>query len=189
MKHRQGIHRKVATSLLLMSGFLCFVSAQDKALALKEQPAVPAPGKMITITMRMSNNRIATVSQFDKEMIRIEREGQIFGIIPRLLDKWGNASNASVELEFFQIIKTNKDGGIINERVTSIERIELNDNTPQATPVNQISSVQLVSVSDDARAPVVGMSNPTRLFWCCITCGGETTCGACVEVYCGSCCD
>jgi hypothetical protein len=176
---RNPLYRTGLISPLILLTLCSFALAYKTTLDPKQQIAMPASNKEITISLKMADKRKITVSEYDGEMIRTgQKEGTMLGITPWLLD------DGSVKLDFFQIVKIKKDELIIGESITSLGSMKLNGSFPQLTPISQISTIQLVAIAkpkEGAEAKLY-VSCP-----CCVTCHDETTCGLSVVLDCGNC--
>jgi len=180
-KHRQALRRAALISPLVLFALFSFALAHKKAFDSKQQIAIPKSDREITISLKMTDNRVITISQYDGEMIRTgPKGGEMLGIIPRILD------NGSVTLDFFRVTKIIKRNAAIGEAITSIGSMELNTTLPQSTPINLISSIQLISISKSAEVSGV-RAYSLQQCPCCVTCGGEESCGLSVQLDCGSC--
>lgn len=179
-QRRQAVRTAALVSPLVLLALFSFAPAQDIAFASKQQTAILASDKEITISLKMSDDRVIIVSQYVGEMIRTgPKEGDVLGIIPRIQD------DGSIKLDFFRVAKIIKRDEVVGEAITSVGSMELNTTLPQSTPINLISSIQLVSISKLAEESDVRRNSQQA--GCCVTCGGEQTCGLSVQVECGSC--
>jgi hypothetical protein len=176
-KYRQPPRMVVSISLLATFSLFSFVCAQTRPDS-NQQIAPVGSHKLITVRLRLSNDREITVSQYDDEMITIARAGEMFGITPHVLD------NGSVGVDFFDVARITTLNAGVGEKITSIGSMELNDTLPQSTPTDLISQIQVMRVSE-----VVKKYRPMNKSFCCITCDGLQTCGSSVEMSCGSCRD
>jgi hypothetical protein len=178
-KRRFPLYRTGLISPLILLTLCSFALAHKIIPASNQQIAMPASNKEITISLKMADKRMITVSEYEGEMIRTgQKEGKMLGITPWLLN------DGSVKLDFFEIIKIKKNEVIIGESITSLGSMKLNGSFPQSTSISQISTIQLVAVAkakEGAEARLY-VSCP-----CCVTCNGETTCGISVQLDCGSC--
>jgi len=178
---RRALRRAAVTSLFVMFVFFSLVFAQNK-VAYDTQPiAILASNRMATIRLRVSDKNLISASQFSGQMIRVQRDEEIFGITPQL----GDGGDDSIMLELFRIIKIKKAGLVIGEKITYIGNVELKDSNPQPMPLGFISSVQLINVVEATNNLI---AQPLSL-GCCVKCGGVQTCAPCVEMWCGSCCE
>lgn len=173
----QALRNAVLVSSLVLFCLLPLALAEKRTSDSKQ----PTPGhpsdRLIAISLTMYDNRKITVSQYDGEMITTgPKEGKLLGITPRLSD------TGLVVLEFSSITKIVKKGAVIGGSVASLGTMDLNSGVSQAAPINLISSVQLIGVSEDSAVRI--QTRPTCP--CCVTCGGHETCGVNVVVDCGS---
>lgn len=182
MQQRRQILRTAAlVSPLVLFALLTLSLAHERGFDVKEQISVLASDRVITITLIMPDNRAITVSQYDGEMIRTgPKEGEVLGITPLIL------RDGSVALEFFRVTKIIKKNIVVGEAVMSIGNMELNSTLPQPSPINLISSVQLISKSKPPEEDGVSISMRSQCP-CCVTCGSQECCGLTVEMSCGSC--
>src|SRR5436853_1325994 len=129
----QALRRAAFVSPLVFFGLFSLALAQNEKLNSKPHVSLQASDKVITITLKMSDNRVITVSQYDGEMVRTgPKEGEKLGITPYILD------NGSVALDFFRITKIIRKGVVVGEATMSIGSMELNSPHPQATPISLI---------------------------------------------------
>lgn len=181
MKPYQALRSAVLVSPLVLFCLLPLALAEKRTSDSKQHTPVHASDRLIAITLTMYDNRMITVSQYDGEMITTgPKDGELLGITPRVSD------TGLVVLEFARVTKIVKKGAVIGGSVASLGTMDLNSGVPQAAPINLISSVQLIGVSEESAVRI--QRAPTCP--CCVTCGGSETCGVNVVVDCGSCsCD
>jgi hypothetical protein len=178
---RKCLYRAIVISPLILFVLYSLAFAHKRPLNPDPQIVPTARGDQeITLSIRTSDDRIVTVSQYPGEMIRTgPRGGEMLGITPFLMD------DGSVRLEFSQINKIIKRKAIIGESITSLGSMELHSSLPMSPRLNRISTIQLVQVSksmEQSVTPQNGGECP-----CCVTCDGEETCGISVQASCGSC--
>lgn len=177
MQKRRTCRHAAMISLLVVLTLFSFVSAQNKASSNSgQQPVITESPNLITLHLKLSNNRTITVTQYDGEMITTGPANDLLGITPRLLD------TGSVALDFFHITEFTKAGLVVGKNVANIGSMELNNNLPQSTPINRIFSIELVNISKGGKDVEMNLRD-----YCCVTCNNEQTCARCVEMYCGQC--
>lgn len=174
-KHRQPSRLVAAICFLGVLSVFSIVSAQNTTFdELNQQSPMTEPRVLITVHLTLPNNRAIMVSQFDGEMITTGRADNILGIIPHVLD------NGSVSLDFYHVTRITELNMAITEELIGLGSIEMDGTRSRSAPVDTISKIQVMSVTKARKF------KPFRA-GCCVTCDGETTCGVCVEVWCGTC--
>jgi len=167
-------------SPFLLFALFSFALARDFPITSGSDLTQARSHREITIKLTLPNERTITVSQYDGQMIRTGREGEeIIGIMPRVLE------DGSVALEFFRIWKIMRRNSVIGESVASAGSITFDGTTPQAAPIDRVSTVQLISVSKPSEMRIT--DSEYGQCPCCVTCNGEETCGLAVNLQCGSC--
>jgi hypothetical protein len=181
LKPRRALRRTVVISLLVLFALFSLGLAQKRTFNSNQQVIILASDRIITISLKMSDNRVITVSQYDGQMIRTgPKGGEMLGITPRILD------NGSVTLDFSRITKIIRRNAVVGEAITSVGSMELNSDLPQYTPISLISTIQLMSILKEVNETRVGIYRLGQCP-CCVTCDGEETCGMSVELSCGKC--
>lgn len=180
---RRPLRTTALLSPLVVLALFPFAPAQKIGIDSTQQSSVRASDREIMIRLRTSDNHVIVASQYDGEMIKTGREGgEMFGITPHILD------DGSVTLEFFRINKILNRNVVVGEAVKGVGRVGLDTTVPQSTPIDRIVTVELINISKSARAAGVKINDfGLQDCPCCVTCGGETTCGLYVIVSCGSC--
>ena len=159
----------------------------------KQAHSNPVSDNTISLRITLPNGRVVLVSEREGGMIRIEFNGQIYGLIPRIKD----GQNNQVSIEPFEIRLLRKRGQFLGESIRSLGAYEIDQFNRSSLPPNTSSlpfNIQLLSLlrktGDSARhvsfMPLQSWSDPTTD--CCITCNGVKTCACAVEASCGSCC-
>lgn len=177
-------HRPPYVMLILSALFFAFFSlawVQGETSDLKGQAIPLTSRKIITLKITLSDKSIATITQFDGETIRHQRNGLAIGLIPRIL----SAENNIVQVDFVRLDSLNKDNVQYCGGINSVESTVLTNFSPQPSPINLLSSIQLLNISELNKD--LDMKILTEN--CCVTCNGQQTCGLCVELACGRCGD
>lgn len=176
------LYRAVLISPFLLFCLLSFALAEKKTADPSQHLAAQTLPGLITVRLRMSDGRIVLASQHDNGMITTEvPRGEKLGITPHVI------SNGVVTIDFSRIIKAEAMGG---RTIVGLGSIQLNSALPRATPLDSVSSIELIGISKVEATPLstgFGLGVPCP---CCVTCGGYETCGVNVTLSCGSCiCD
>lgn len=183
---------------ILMLFCLFSIGSAERGSSDSDRPLLqPTSDRLITIRLTMSNGQVIQVSQYDSKMIITGPVGgEKIGITPHILE------NSRVALDFSHVTKS-IDGSESGRTIVSIGSMELNSALPRATPVSLISSIELIGISTMSEGAAVRVGfwqntsskqkHPPKLREecpCCVTCGGNQTCGVNVQMSCGSCnCD
>lgn len=177
----QALRRAVLISPLVLFCLLSLALAEKKASDSNQHPPKQASDRLITIRLTMSDNRVILVSQYDNEMITTgPQDGEKLGITPSILD------SGAVVLDFSRVTKIIKKGAVVGASTTGIGSVELNSTLPQATPISLVSSIELIGISKMMEGTAIRISLREECP-CCVSCGGQQTCGAGVNLSCGSC--
>lgn len=142
--------------------------------------------KKISWTITLPDGNWVKSSESEGGMLRIERDGRIWGFTPTVRDE----AKGSVAVKVFQITKTDDGVEVINEvenqkvNTASARRLDTDGFSIQVTKIEQspVGTSFFGGEDPPVDEPVEGIGK------CCVTCNGWKVCGCKVEMSCGSCC-
>ena len=196
-KNRQGIYMAM-TSLLFALCCISLARVQDAPVPLSKQAStIPTSDELITLKITLSDGQTLTATEREGGMIRIEKDGRIFGVTPHIHDK----DNSVIKADIFRITTIKRGGTVVGESMAIVENVEVNKSFPRSTNSDPPFTLQVerivkakaidTSVSKPKTNDGIGIDPPTDpppVYRCCVTCGSTTACACAVTLSCGSCC-
>lgn len=189
----------MAASLILFANILVIgaqnapfkVSRNVDSVPLGEQArTVPTSNGQIKIKINLDTGQSVQATQFEGGLIRMEIEGVgVFGFTPY---RRGQDTEETISVKVFRITAINKNGKVVGEGITELERVDLVGDQPiralgALVNAEMRFTLQLVGVKDAAKIKEISL-RPVFEGSCCVTCDGVRTCACAVEALCGSCC-
>lgn len=200
MKRKPQILSFALVALLSSLGLVSLLYAQAKTTS--------APTKKVVLKITYPDGEWLQAGATEGSVIRVERDGKIFGFTPTVRD----ASNGVVELKVSRI--TASQGNDVSEEVG---KLIVNSKSPSTTTTDPVFTIQVLRVekapegvgkgtvarngtctSANRSATTQAASHMAHAAMpndpggggnCCITCNGVTACANCsVSMSCGSCC-
>jgi hypothetical protein len=201
MKRKPQIIRFAVVTLMASLGLVSLLYAQVKTTS--------APTKKVVLKITYPDGEWLQAGATEGSVIRIERDGKVFGFTPTVRD----AGNGIVEIKVSRI--TTSQGTDVAEEVG---KLVVNSKSPSTTTTDPAFTIQLLRIE---KAPEgVGKGTVARTGTCtsgnraatmqqasymahrpmpndpgggggncCVTCNGVTACANCsVSMSCGSCC-
>lgn len=148
----------------------------------------------VTLRLTFDNGAIFTVTQYEGEMIRVERDGSAFGIATHI----DTGHSYQVTAKILKVLPVTAPVSIADEGTVEISSVELGRKALEL-PVGELGvTAEVISITYDLGTSrerkrtsrvhiyddLIGGGDPQ----CCLTCSGVTVCGCRVSGDCGSCC-
>lgn len=172
----------IAAILVVALGSLLLLHSQSASAARKTE-------KKISWTITLPDGNWVNSRESEGGMLRIERDGKIWGFTPIVRDE----AKGSIAVKVFQITKTDNGVEAIKEiesqkvGMASARRLDTDGFSVQVTKIEQVALG--TGFSSEGEPGDVPIDEPGEgVGKCCVTCNGWKVCGCKVEMSCGSCC-
>jgi hypothetical protein len=184
-----------AASIIAVLGLTAFSPAQEKSVPRSKQAiTVPISDNVITLNITLNDGTPIQAGELEGGLIRIERDGRVFGLVPRIIDR----ERSVIGIDIFRITRIKRGDVTVGESIEQIETIDTNPSNARPTNVESQMSIQLKSIKKrnlsmkehkaQGSGTISPQNEPDPTERCCVTCGGLKVCGCAVVMSCGSCC-
>lgn len=162
-------------------------------------PSTDSSASKVTLQLTFDNGAVFKATQFEGEMIRVERNGSTIEIVPHVDIEHGNQVTATV----LKVVHV-EPAITVEERITETSSIEISREASDL-PIGDLGAkIAVIRIAYEPRPPNdrkkisrlrlpngeggggVGFAMGGQ--HCCVTCAGITMCACAVEAPCGSCC-
>jgi hypothetical protein len=193
-----GAWRRYALGVLIVVGALVSIGwgQYGKTSQRGRARTSPISDNMVTLKLTLSTGEVVTAVQREGGMVRIDKQGSIIGLTPKIRDK----EDGTIDVAVFRISAIKgPSGAVVGEGMDLMERLEVRRSLPSkptASDILQLSiEVEGIQVGPSPQALDANRASTRKVGQyapvgddCCVTCGGLTACACRVSQDCGSCC-
>jgi hypothetical protein len=168
------------------------VKELDQEQTVARAATLPTSDNLVSLQI-IVGGQIVKATQREGGLIRIEYDGRIVGITPRIRD----LDEEKISVDIFRITKIVRNGVYVGDAIAMAQTLDVNKLAATVPDSAPILSIQVEGIRTDLKGstetqrnePALERYGKVRKQECCITCGTITACGCSVSIpLCGSCC-
>ncbi len=187
MRNRIHTTYRIAAFVTILA-FMVSISAQNvtshrTGLA----TTTPISNTVVQLRFTFPDGQSKIVHQLEGALIRIEKDGQIYGFTPYIT----TANNGQIACRVYRINTIQRNGQIIGEHIVEVSTISLGKDAITISDIHLQPTIQLIGMSKSSgrfsKTSSVIDSQPI-VDTCCVTCNGVRSCACAVSASCGKCC-